>query len=270
MKRLILLTLAVMICLLSFSTYAFAEGEAEQPKQDENIVPGSAMNISKENTYPNPTQDLPRLHPSDLASELLSTTDIKIENPDLIKMFNESTIKGSKLALGMNVSIFLGQWPLAYDSDETTVNWEFEKVNTNYQDNRGGTAVKPISFNQEQQKKIKGGLTADIPNADMVQKMMMLEAGEKTKMPLSFHTVIGYGTKVERTYNIPTKNVGYLYAYVPAVNEKGKVTYGEVYLRMKGDKRWLEVKNVTQQGIGAWIPIQDYLDFKFITANQPK
>ncbi|PYZ96893.1 hypothetical protein CR205_14550 [Alteribacter lacisalsi] len=276
MKRLIMLSLAILIGLLSFTSYAFAEGEdngsAEQPpaKQEEKLIPDSAMSISKENTYPNPTQDLPRLHPSDLATELLDTTDIEIANPDLIKMFNESTIKGSKLALGMNVSIYLGQWPLAYDSDETTVNWEFEKVNTNYSDNRGGTTVKPLSFNQEQQKKIRGGLTADIANADMVQKMMMLEAAEKTKLPLSFQTVIGYGTKAERTYNIPTQNVGYLYAYVPAVNEKGKVTYGEVYLRMKGDKRWLEVKNVTQQGIGAWIPIQDYLDFKFITSPQPK
>ncbi len=268
MKRLILISLAILFCFLSFSTYAFAEGE-EEPKTEKKLIPDSAMSISKENTYPNPTQDLPRLHPSELAEELIDSTENKVENPDLIKMFNESSIKGSKLALGMNVSIFLGQWPLAYDSDETTVNWEFEKVNTNFVDNRGGKESKKMEFNQEQQKKVKGGLTADILNADMVKKMMMLEAAEKTKLPLSFDTVVGYGTKVERVYNIPTKNVGYLHAYAPAVSEKGKVTYGEVYLRMKGDEKWLEVKNVTQQGIGAWIPIQDYLDFKFITSNQP-
>lgn len=54
------------------------------------------------------------------------------------------------------------------------------------------------------------------------------------------------------------------------MNEKGKVTYGEVYLVLKGTKREILVKNVTSHGIGAWIPIQDYVSFGFSVSEQPK
>ncbi len=100
--------------------------------------------------------------------------------------------------------------------------------------------------------------------------MMMIKAAEKTGLPLAFETVIGHGTNKGQTYNVAPKNVGYLYSYVPAANEKGKVTYGEVYLTIKHGKQKIEVKNVTQQGIGAWIPVQDYLAFKYFTSNQPR
>jgi hypothetical protein len=89
-------------------------------------------------------------------------------------------------------------------------------------------------------------------------------------MPLAFETIVGFGTKKNQVYNIPPKKMGYLYAYVPAVNEKGKVTYGEVYLMLKGSKKQIVVKNVTQQGIGAWIPVQDRASFHFLITNQPR
>lgn len=63
------------------------------------------------------------------------------------------------------------------------------------------------------------------------------------------------------------KQVGYLYSYVPAVNERGRVTYGEVYIVLKGGKRQILVQNVTQQGIGAWIPVQDHVSFRFHAGN---
>ncbi|MBD4935389.1 hypothetical protein GUF79_04570, partial [Xanthomonas citri pv. citri] len=52
--------------------------------------------------------------------------------------------------------------------------------------------------------------------------------------------------------------------------EKGKVTYGEVYLVLKGNKRKLVVKNVTSQGIGAWIPVQDHVTFGFQLSSLPR
>ncbi|MCI3987556.1 YfkD family protein, partial [Bacillus vallismortis] len=61
-----------------------------------------------------------------------------------------------------------------------------------------------------------------------------------------------------------------LNAYAPAVNEKGKVTYGEVYLVLKWNKRKLVVKNVTSQGIGACIPVQDHVTFGFQLVSQPR
>jgi hypothetical protein len=233
-------------------------------------VPASVKNITKENTYPNPTQDLPLLQPSDLTKKLLDSSRIKIENPDLIRMLNESSINSTPFAIGYRAIVYLGQWPLNYESTETSPNWEFQKINTNYFDNRGGNAPYHIHYVQETQKVIRGGLTAKIPNAEDVKKMMLLKAVEKTKLPLAFETVIGGGTKNDHIYNIPNNRLGYLYAYAPAVNEKGKVTYGEVYLMLKGNRKFIVIKNVTSQGIGAWIPVQDYVSFGFIASERPR
>ncbi|WP_088103189.1 YfkD famly protein [Halalkalibacter urbisdiaboli] len=266
MKRLIAALVVLFVMSTSLSVFA-EEGKKEEKGLE---IPDSVLNIAKENTYTNPTQDLPYLQPSTLAQELLDSTDVSIENPDLIRIFNESTINNNKLAIGFRASVYLGEWPLAYHSEGTDVNWQFKKVNTNFIDNRGGNTPQKLTYTQEQQKKVVGGLTAKIPNSDAVKKMMMIKAAEQINVPLAFETVIGQGTKKGQTYNIPTKQLGYLHSFVPAVNEKGKVTYGEVYLTFKGGKRKLEVKNVTKQGIGAWIPVQDHLSFSFISSNQPK
>lgn len=265
MKRAFILCLVFTLLLLPMTGLA-KEKKVEKGKFD---IPDYVLNISKDNTYPNPTQDLPRLQPSELTQELLESTEVKIENPELIRLLNESSIGNAKLGLLFKANIYLGDWPLSYESSESNINWEYNKVNTNYLDNRGGNAAKKITYQQEQQKKVKGGLTAEVPHSEEVKKMMMVKAAERTGLPLAFETVIGYGTKKNNPYNIAPKNVGYLHSYVPAANEKGKVTYGEVYLVIKGGKLSIDVKNVTQQGIGAFIPVQDHLTFKFHTANQP-
>ncbi|MFC4319909.1 YfkD famly protein [Litchfieldia salsa] len=278
--------IAVIVLLFSSSITTFADKVKEEPKEEkkENQVnekkssddsekyqiPNSVMDISKENTYPNPTQDLPYLQPSELTKELIETAQVNIENPDLIKILNESSISTTPLAIGYRATIYLGQWALNYESTETNVNWEYQKINTNYYDNRGGKAPYQIHYNQEAQKQVKGGLTAKIESADEVKKMMLITAANKTKLPLSFETIIGAGTKKDQVYNIPPKRLGYLYAYAPAVNEKGKVTYGEVYLVLKGSKKSIVVKNVTHQGIGAWIPVQDHASYGFVASEVPK
>ncbi len=264
MKKALLVSL-VLLLSVSFSKAVFAEGKEQKPK-----IPSSVMDISKENTYPNPTQDLPYLQPSELTQQLIDSSEVPIENPDLIKILNESTISDAPLAFGYRATIYLGQWALNYESTETTTNWEYQKINTNYQDNRGGKSPVQIHYKQEAQKSIKGGLTAKVPKAEDVKTMMLLKAMQKTSLPLSFETIIGAGTKKDQVYNIPPKKLGYLYAYAPAVNEKGKVTYGEVYLVLKGNKKSIVVKNITSQGIGAWIPLQDHASFGFVTSDQPK
>lgn len=267
MKNIIIIL--TVLCLLVTQPFT-ALAEDKKSEEKETGIPNYVLNISKENTYPNPTQDLPQLQPSKMAQDLLDSGNVKIENPELIRILNESSIKGNKMAFMLNASIYLGQWPLAYESNETSVNWEYQKVNTNYHDNRGASKPRQIKYTQDQQKKVSGGLTAQIANSDDVQKMMMIKAIENSGLPLAFSTVIGHGTKKEQVYNVPVSQVGYLYSYVPAANEKGKVTYGEVYLVIKGGKKRIEVKNVTQQGIGAWIPVQDHIALKFYSANQPR
>ncbi|WP_088067410.1 YfkD famly protein [Gottfriedia luciferensis] len=233
-------------------------------------VPGSAANVTKENTYPNPTQDLPELQPGELARKLLDSSNVKIENPSLIRMFNESSVSKAPFAVGYNAKIFLGVWPLNYESNETTINWQYKKINTNFLDNRGEKSYKRVKYYQNSQQVIRGGLTAKVRNSDEVIKLMMHDASEKTTLPLAFQTVIGAGTKNERFYNVPPKQLGYLYTYAPAVNEKGKVTFGEVYLILKGNKKSLQVKNIVSQGVGAWIPVQDYVSFGYITSPHPR
>ena len=246
-----------------------AETKGDQ-KENPFKIPNSVMDISKENTYPNPTQDLPYLQPSDLTQELIDTSKVPIENPDLIRILNESSISKAPFALGYRATIYLGQWPLSYESTETSTNWEYQKINTNYFDNRGGKAPYQVNYRQEVQKNVKGGLTAKVPNSEDVKKMMLLKAMKKTNLPLSFQTVVGVGTKKDQVYNIPVKRLGYLYGYAPAVNEKGKVTYGEVYLVLKGNKKKIVVKNITSQGIGAWIPVQDHVSFGFVVSERPR
>lgn len=263
----VLMTLILMLLILPS---AFAEKTSVKNETIKYRVPSSVRNITKENTYPNPTQDLPLLQPSELAKKLLDSSKVKIENPDLIRMLNETSINSTPFAFGYRAIIYLGQWPLNYESSETSPNWEFQKINTNYFDNRGGKAPYQIHYVQESQKIVRGGLTAKIPNAEDVKKMMLLTAMEKTKLPLAFETVIGGGTKNDHIYNIPANRLGYLYAFAPAVNEKGTVTYGEVYLMLKGSRKFIVVKNVTQQGIGAWIPVQDYVSFGFLSADRPR
>lgn len=267
MRKTLLISILFVFLLGSMSVYA--EGKKKEEKKTYTL-PDYVLDISKDNTYPNPTQDLPKLQPSELTEKLLQSTSVKIENPELIRLLNESSIANAKTALLMKASIYLGEWPLSYESNETNVNWEYQKVNTNYIDNRGGNQAKRLQYVQEQQKKIKGGLTASIPRGEEVKKMMITKAAERTGLPLAFETIIGYGTKKDQVYNVPVKSVGYLYSYVPAANEKGKVTYGEVYLMIKAGKPRIEVKNVTQQGIGAWIPVQDHLSFQFHSGKQPR
>ncbi len=266
------LTIVTFAIFLSFSGLHTTEAKNKETKTPSTTVqiPSSTLHIAKENTNPNTSQDTPYLQPSELSQELLETSNVPIQNPDLIRILNETSISKTPWAIGFRATIYLGQWPLNYESEATSVNWQYQKVNTNHYDNRSGKSQQQMHYNQESQSIVKGGLTSRINEADHVKQMMLLTASKKTNLTLSFQTMIGAGTKKDQVYNIAPKKVGYLYAYTPAVHEKGKVTYGEVYLTMKGSKRMIVVKNVTSQGIGAWIPVQDYVSLSFGSYDQPR
>lgn len=256
--------LAVLICmavwLLPLQTFA---EEKKKEETDKISVPDHVLNISKENTFPNSSEDLEIVEPSELTKELLEDVDIPIDNPDLIRQLNESSIKPSPIAIGYRGMIFLGRWPLHYESENTTVNWSYQKINVNELNNLDGDANQILTYNQEEEKGVKGALTSKISSPGDVKKMMLLTAEKNTELPLSYDTVIGKGTKKDQAYHVPVKKYGYLDAYAPAVNEKGQITFGEVYLELKGSKKTLVIRNVTKQGIGAWIPIQDHLTLLF-------
>src|SRR4051794_21308147 len=71
-------------------------------------VPDTVKDISRQNTYPNPDMDPEYVQPSPATLELFKTTNYSIENPNLIRLLNESTIHPSKLAIGFRANIYLG------------------------------------------------------------------------------------------------------------------------------------------------------------------
>ncbi|MBS4197529.1 YfkD famly protein [Lederbergia citri] len=253
----------IFLLILSGPTeFSFAKGQQKGAIQ----LPSSVVNIAKENTVPNEMEDLIYLKPSNFTKELFKSSNEAIDNPNLIRILNESSINKSPLSIGMRATIYMGEWPLNYKSAETIPNWQYQKINTNVYDNTAGKINHQINYVQQVQKRVKGGLTGRVPHSEDVQKMMLIKAMEKTNLPVATETVIGAGTKHSQIYNVHPKRVGYLHAYVPALIEKGEVTYGEVYLVIRGTQRKIAVKNVTSQKIGAWLPIQDHLSFSF-TAN---
>ncbi|MFC5466860.1 YfkD famly protein [Lederbergia graminis] len=261
-QRLLLqLIIISSIFMLIMPNNTFAEKDKKVTGEIE--LPSSVINIEKENTVPNQAENKPFLKPSEFTKELIESANEKIENPHLIRILNESAINSSLLSVGMRATIYLGEYPLNYKSEETTPNWQYQKVNTNVHDNMAGNVNSRMNYVQQVQKRVTGGLTAKVPHAEDVQNMILLKAMEKTKLPLMTQTIIGAGTKHNQVYNIHPKKVGYLHAYVPAIVEKGEATYGEVYLVIKGTKRKIVVKNVTSQKVGAWLPIQNHLTFTF-------
>ncbi|SHH81005.1 YfkD famly protein [Virgibacillus chiguensis] len=253
-----------LILFVSFIVMALEPSQILAKEKKESFkIPSHVLNISKDNTFPNSTEDEEVIEPSELTKELTDSLDIQIENPVLIKMLNETTLNPSPIAFGYRGMVYLGRWPLNYESLETTINWEYQQVNKNELNNTSGSEPQEINYIQQEQKEIKGALTNKISKPSDVKKMMLLTAKEKTELPLSYQTVIGKNTKKDNTYKVPSDKLAVLQSYAPAVNEKGQVTFGEVYVKLKGSDKSIAVKNVTKQGIGAWIPIQDHVSFSY-------
>lgn len=250
----------IFFILLAFPTFIFAEEKKDTKESFE--VPSHVLDISKENTLQNDASDEELIEPSEDTKELMENSSIPIENLELIKLLNESTIKPSPIAIGYRGEIYLGRWPLQYESLETSVNWEYQSINKNELRNSDDTQLE-MNFIQQENREIKGVLTNKISNSETVRGMILRKAEEKTALPLSFEVTVGRNTKTSNIYPVPPQKTGILEAYAPAVNEKGQVTFGEVYIELKGSKKRLLIKNVTKQGVGAWIPVQDHLSYSF-------
>jgi hypothetical protein len=227
-------------------------------------IPETVKDISRQNTYPNPDMDPEYVQPSASTLELFKTTNYQIENPNLIRMLNETTINPSGLSFGFRANIYLGNWALNYESKETSVNWEYKEANVNKFDNRGGNTTSELTYEQKEEFTAYGGLTTPVIAEDEVKKLMIADAKAKTGLNLAFHSTIGRGTKQETIMRVPPNKMGFLHAFVPAASERGNVMYGQVYLNLKGTEKKLVIKNVTYKGVGAWIPVQDKITFKYV------
>lgn len=255
---------------MSIGTESATEQAAPKHTEQKIKIPDSVKDISRSNTYPNSDTDPEYVAPSPSTNALLETCEYPIQNPNLIRLLNETNIKSSRLAVGFHANIYLGNWALNYESKETSVNWEYKEANINKLDNRHGNNKGELSYVQNEEFTVVGGLTTQIHAEEDVRKLMIAEAKKNTGLNLAFKSKIGKGTKHDVLMNVPINKLGYLHAYVPAASERGIVTYGEVYLDIKGAEKKLIIKNVTKKGVGAWIPIQDKLSFKYIISSQHK
>jgi hypothetical protein len=259
-----------IVLFLFFATFVFNPILGGTVAETDMKTPESVRDISRQNTYPNPDEDPEYVQPSPSTVELFNTSDYKIDNPNLIRLLNETSISGSRLAFGFKANIYLGNWPLSYESKETSINWEYILANNNKLDNRGGHQAGEIIYLQNEEFTAHGGLTTEVLAENDVRKLMISSAKKKTGLNISFVSTVGKGTKHDTFLKVPSKKFGSLKAFIPAVNERGTVTYGEVYLQMRGSEKKIVVKNVTQKGVGAWIPVQDKLTFKYYLTDQPK
>jgi hypothetical protein len=256
--------------LLLFAVLFCGTSDLATEASDKLKVPDTVKDISRQNTYPNPDMDPEYVQPSPFTIHLMKTTNYSIENPNLIRLLNETTITDSKLSFGFQANVYLGNWALNYESKETSVNWEYKKANTNRLDNRSGKDTEELTYEQNEEFVAHGGLTTQVHAEDDVRKLMIAEAKKRTELNLAFRSTIGNGTKLDTIMRVPAKKMGYLHAFVPAANERGNIMYGEVYLNIKGNDKKLIIKNVTHKGVGAWIPVQDKLAFKYMLTDQPK
>src|SRR5699024_82804 len=211
----------MILTVFSFQTTHAAEKKKQ--KENEYSVPKNVLSISKTNTFPNITEDVEIIEPSKETKSMVEETKPAIQNPDLISLLNETTIKPSPISFGYRASIYLGRWPLHYQSEETSVIWDYQSINKNELANADADDVQELKYNQKEEQKIKGALTNKISDSSMVKQMMLETSKKETKLPLSFSTVIGKNTKLENIYHVPKDKTGTLHAYAPAVNEKGKV-----------------------------------------------
>src|SRR5690606_32784321 len=150
-KRYILCLLMVGIYAMIFPLIGFAEeGKKEETNKNPFEVPNHVLDIAKENTYPNSTADQEVIEPSELAKELIEKSKMDIQNPDLIKMLNETSINPSPIGIGYRGMVYLGRWPLNYESLETSVNWEYQKINSNELNNLGGEVAQEMRYIQQE------------------------------------------------------------------------------------------------------------------------
>lgn len=258
-KRLVFCTLILGILFLPLTLSAeeldFTFLDAE--------LPNHVQSIEDQNTFFNRQKDQEFPDPQPVVETLINSTDVEIENPSLIELLNETKFNSSRLTFGYSSEVYLGQWPLAYHPDDTSVNWQYQKINSNTLDNLQGNRDLRLHYDQLEEMHVQGGLQNQVESTDQVMDMILSRVNNDIDLPLGYRAVFGKNTRKNTDFTVEKSKVGKLDAYAAAVNAQGKVTYGQVYLRSSGRKQELIVKNVTEQFVKAWIPVQDYITFSF-------
>lgn len=261
-KYLLLFSFSIMVMFV-FPILLESASKKDSKVKEELSLPKNVRSILKANSYPNASEEMTVVEPSSFTKQLLESAEEKIENPEMIQLLNESAVKTTPFSIGYDAHIYLGRWPLSYESESSSIIWDYEHINTNELNNRNSDEAQELTYIQQKEQTVKGALMNKIDHPDMIKKLMLATIANKADFPVAFSVKVGENTKLKDQYNVGAKKIGSLDAYVPAVNEKGQAIYGDVYIQSKGSQVSLQVKNVTKHGIGAWIPIQDHVSLTY-------
>ena len=217
-------------------------------------IPAHVQSIEEENTAEQENEVIIDSEAEELTEQWLEKSDIEITNPHLIIQLNETEVNRSIFAFGYSSEVYLGRWPLSYQTSESSVNWSYQKINDNY------LAGDELNYLQIEEQKVSGGLQSSVDQSEQVQNMILKDVTERIKWPIDYQATFGANT--EKT--LPMSNdsgAERLEAYVGAVKETGTITYGEVYLTMTGRKQELTIKNIVEEEVTAWLPVKNHLAF---------
>ncbi|GAA4070221.1 YfkD family protein [Amphibacillus indicireducens] len=217
-------------------------------------IPSHVQSIETENTAKQTSRDLVEVEATELTKKWLDNVDLTITNPNLIEQLNATEVNRSIFAFGYSSEVYLGRWPLSYQSTESSVNWAYQKINDNFVG-----SSKPI-YVQEENRLISGGIQNKVTDSDQVQNMILANARERIQWPIDFEAHFGANTNKQLAIRNES-GADRLEAYAAAVKETGTITYGEVYLTMTGRKQELKIKNIVEEQLTTWLPIQNHLAF---------
>src|SRR5690606_39678915 len=95
------------------------------------------------------------------------------------------------------------RWPLYYESENTSVIWDYQLINENELNNQKGNEVAELHYLQHRDKEVQGALMNKIKDPNMVKTMILQKTKKKTQLPLAFTTRVGANTKLNNYYHVP-------------------------------------------------------------------
>src|SRR5699024_8506676 len=163
----------ILLLIILLVNHSVDAADKDKKKEKDSFdLPKNVLPISKENTFPNVTENVEMMEQSEETKALLKTADINIENPELIAMLNETTINPSPIGIGYRASIYLGRMPLEYKSEDTSFIWDYNQVNEIELNNIVGKDVQELQYYQNKEKKIKGERTKKKRKTRMEKKII--------------------------------------------------------------------------------------------------
>src|SRR5690625_7083027 len=105
-RNIVFICLAILFISTLYSPQmAYADKKSEKEKETTFNLPKNVLSIQKENTFPNVMEVMELIEPSKETKELLQAKKVKMDNPDVIIILNDSVINQSQIAMEFRINI---------------------------------------------------------------------------------------------------------------------------------------------------------------------